>query len=163
MLLDPILDKQESGKILIYLAKLEHIAVFKELIEKLYERENKNIKFGDYTTSTSNKKLRLRELKNRVIFTTIQSGGVGLDLDELVAVFSLVPYSSSITASQMIGRLRYIEGRELLYYDFVDKGFKSMDHQRLQRMNILKIKSNPDIRQKYISYENVIDYLKELV
>ena len=162
MLLDPILDKEESGKILIYLAKLEHIAIFKELLESMYEKEHKRIDIGNYTTATGNKKIRLRELKNRVIFTTVQSGGVGLDLEELIAVFSLVPYSSSITASQMIGRLRYIEGRELLYYDFVDKGFRAMDRQRFQRMKILEVKSNSDIRKKNISYENVLEYLREM-
>ena len=163
MLLDPILDKQESGKILIYLAKLEHIAVFKELLESMYEREHKSIDVGNYTTAMGNKKLRLRELKNRVIFTTVQSGGVGLDLEELIAVFSLVPYSSSITASQMIGRLRYIEGRELLYYDFIDKGFRSIERQIFKRMKILEIKSNSYIRKKYVSYEVVLQYLREMI
>lgn len=162
-ILDPLLDTDDTKKILIYLAKLEHIQIFKELLESLYEKEHKYIKFGNYTTDSGNKKIRLRQLKNRVIFTTIQSGGVGLDLDELVAVLSLVPYSSSITASQMIGRLRYIPDTELLYYDFIDLGFKSMEKQRFMRMNILKMKSNPDIRRRYISYENAIEYLKEFI
>lgn len=162
-ILDPLLDNIGSGKILVYLAKLEHISVFKKILETLYEKEHKHIAIGNYTTETGNKKLRLRELNNRVIFTTIQSGGVGLDLDNLIAVLSLVPYSSSISASQMIGRLRYIPDTELYYYDFMDKGFKTMGRQRFQRMNVLKVKSTPDIRQKYISYENVIDYLKEFI
>lgn len=162
-ILDPLLDKDDDNKILIYLAKLEHIQIFKELLESLYEQEHKHIKFGNYTTDSGNKKVRLYQLKNRVIFTTVQSGGVGLDLENLTAVLSLVPYSSSITASQMIGRLRYIPDTELLYYDFIDLGFKSMNKQRFMRMNILKMKSNSDIRKRYISYESAIDYLKEFI
>ena len=160
MLLDPLIDEYPDTKILIYLAKLEHIDVFKGLLESLYKKESKYLEMGNYTTKIANKTLRKRELKNRIVFTTIGSGGVGLDLENLVAVFSLVPYSSFITASQMIGRLRFIEDKETYFYDFIDKGFKSMDRQRTQRMSILSQKSK-SITQKKISYDQVLEYLQE--
>ena len=90
--------------------------------------------------------------------TTIGSAGVGLDLENLVVTFSLVPFSSEITASQMIGRLRYIEGKEVYHYDFIDQGFKSMYHQRQKRMKIYTYKSK-HIEKKFVSYENTMDYL----
>lgn len=160
MLLDPLIDQYENTKILIYLAKLEHIDIFKGLLESLYEKESKCVDMGNYTTKISNKTLRKRELKNRIVFTTIGSGGVGLDLENLVAVFSLVPYSSQITSSQMIGRLRFIEDKETYFYDFIDTGFKTMQRQRIQRMSIMGQKSK-SITQKKISYEQVIEYLQD--
>ena len=161
-LLDPLLDDREDSKVLIYLAKLEHIDIFKKLLENLYEKEEKYIKFGNYTTEIANKKLRKRELKNRVIFTTIGSGGVGLDVDNLVAVFSLVPFSSPITASQAIGRLRFIPDVETYFYDFIDTGFKTMERQRMRRMEIFAPKSKKIVK-KTVSYEYVMDYIKEFI
>ena len=162
MLLDPLLDEDSDYKILVYLAKLEHITVFKQQIEALYEKENKSLNIGNYTTASGKKKERLGQLRNRLIFTTVQSGGVGLDLENLKAVLCLVPYSSNITASQMIGRLRFIEGVELYYYDFVDLGFKSMDRQRFMRMQTLKIKSK-QINRKEVTYEEVNNYLNNIL
>ena len=161
-LLDPLIDEQPDSKVLIYLAKLEHIDVFKKLLENLYEKEKKFIDFGNYTTEIANKKLRKRELRNRVIFTTIGSGGVGLDVDNLVAVFSLVPFSSPITASQAIGRLRFIPDAETYFYDFIDTGFKSMQRQRMSRMQTFVPKSKKVVR-KVITYEAVMDYIKEII
>lgn len=162
MLLDPLLDEDSDYKILVYLAKLEHITVFKQQLEALYEKENKSLNIGNYTTASGKKKERLGQLRNRLIFTTVQSGGVGLDLENLKAVLCLVPYSSNITASQMIGRLRFIEGVELYYYDFVDLGFKSMDRQRFMRMQTLKIKSK-QINRKEVTYEEVNNYLNNIL
>lgn len=160
MLLDPLIDVHDNTKILIYLAKLEHIATFKGLLELMYEKEHNSLIIGNYTTTIANRRLRKRELKNRIIFTTIGSGGVGLDIENLVAVFSLVPYSSEITTSQMIGRLRYIDNRELYFYDFLDLGFETMKRQRNKRMNVLKMKSK-ELVTKNISYETVREYLKD--
>ena len=158
MLLDPIIDADPEAKVLIYLAKLKHINKFISMLEKLYEEENKKIDFGNYTTAIENKKLRRREIKKNIILTTIGSGGVGLDLENLVATFSLVPFSSSITANQMIGRLRYIEGKEVYHYDFIDTGFRTMKFQRMKRMSIYEQKSK-HIAKKVISYNMVMEYL----
>ena len=62
----------------------------------------------------------------------------------------------------MIGRLRYIENEEVYYYDFVDTGFKSMNRQRNQRMQILRIKSK-QINQKSISFDDVNNYLNNIL
>ena len=160
MLLDPLIDEYPDTKILIYLAKLDHIEIFKGLLESLYEKESKTVDMGNYTTKIANKRLRKRELKNRIVFTTIGSGGVGLDLENLVAVFSLVPYSSFITSSQMIGRLRFVEDKETYFYDFIDTGFKTMTRQRTQRMSVMSQKSK-SITQKVVSYEDVANYLQD--
>ena len=160
MLLDPIIDEDPNAKVLIYLAKLDHIEKFINMLEKMYDEEIKSVDFGNYTTAIENKKQRRREIKKNVILTTIGSGGVGLDLENLIATFSLVPFSSPITASQMIGRLRFIPDKEVYHYDFIDTGFKTMVFQRSKRMNVYNQKSK-HIAKKVVSYKLVSDYLNK--
>lgn len=162
MILDKHLDEYPDTKFLIYLAKKEHIETFRKLLESLYEMQEKDVETGNYTTKIANKRLRKRELKNRIVFTTIGSGGVGLDLENLVATICLVPFSSFITASQMIGRLRPISDKESYHYDFVDKGFRSMDKQRTTRMNVFGPKSKK-IAQKTITFQDVKEYIQDII
>ena len=159
MIIDPILDKYPDAKILVYLAKLEHIDRFIHIMKKLY---NKTMDFGNYTTMIEKKKKRY-EIRKNIIFTTIGSGGVGLDVDDLQCVISLVPYSSNITASQMIGRLRIIKDdwgveKDLFYYDCIDAGFRSMRRQRDKRMSVFEPKAK-DIQYISISKDEALKYL----
>lgn len=161
MIIDPIIDKYPDGKILVYLAKNEHIKRFIDMLDTLYQKENVKVSLGNYTTGVGNKHQKRREIRKHIILTTIGSAGVGLDLENLVATVCLVPYSSEITASQMIGRLRYIENVDLTHYDFIDESFKSMFHQRRTRSRILENKSNHIDKMK-ISYDSVMEYLNNI-
>ena len=161
MIIDPIIDKYPNGKILVYLAKNEHIKRFIDMLDALYQKENVKVSLGNYTTGVGNKHQKRREIRKHIILTTIGSAGVGLDLENLVATVCLVPYSSEITASQMIGRLRYIENVDLTHYDFIDESFKSMFHQRRTRSRILENKSNHIDKMK-ISYDSVMEYLNNI-
>lgn len=138
-LIDELLDEDEDMKIIIYLAKLEHITTIKQYLESYYK--DTDLKFGNYTSIISDKRKKRREINRNIIFTTLGSGGVGLDVPNLRASLCLVPFTSSITCSQVIGRLRYIEGKELYFYDFIDEGFKTMEWQRRKRMTIYKKKA----------------------
>jgi len=135
-IIDELYDEDEDMKIIIYLAKLDHINVFKTFLQSHYD----NLKIGNYTSEVDKRKKR-REIDKNIIFTTIGSGGVGLDVPNLRASLCLVPFTSTITCSQIIGRLRYIEGKELYFYDFIDEGFKTMEMQRRKRMIIYKQKA----------------------
>lgn len=137
-LIDELLDEDEDMKIIIYLAKLEHINLIKKYLENYYK--DIEINFGNYTSAVEKKRKRTQIGKN-IIFTTIGSGGVGLDVPNLRASMCLVPFTSTIICSQIIGRLRYIEGKELYFYDFIDEGFKTMEWQRRKRLSIYRQKA----------------------
>lgn len=137
-LIDELLEEDEDMKIIIYLSKLEHINTIKSYLESYYRE--KNLEFGNYTSQIDKIRKR-REINRNIIFTTIGSGGVGLDVPNLRASMCLVPFTSSIVCSQIIGRLRYIEGKELYFYDFVDEGFKTMEFQRRKRLSIYRQKA----------------------
>ena len=157
MVIDECFEKEPDGKVLIYLAKNEHIKTFKETLESLY-KDNDNISFGSYTGLVNKNKKRY-EIRNKVIFTTIGSGGVGLDVSDLVATLSFIPYSSIIISTQMIGRLRESKTKELYHYDFIDTGFRSMFSQRMKRLHVFKqkLKSEEEIN---ISFQDVFKYIK---
>ena len=97
---------------------------------------------------------------NHIIFTTIGSGGVGLDVSDLVATLSFVPYSSIIISNQMIGRLRESKTKELYHYDFIDTGFKTMYSQRVKRIHVFRQKTKSEEEIK-ISYQDVINYIRK--
>jgi superfamily II DNA or RNA helicase len=158
MLLDQLNDYDQEGKILIYLAKLDHIDKFIDVLERLYNKEERDVDFGNYTTTIEKQRKRY-EIRKKVIFTTIKSGGVGLDVSNLIAIFCLVPYSSHVIATQMIGRLRFIEDREIFYYDFIDEGFRAMSDQREKRLIIFDQKSR-NKKHRHISNKEVSEYLK---
>lgn len=159
MIIDNILEKEPDSKILVYLAKLEHIDKFKRHFEHIYD----NLKFGNYTTEVERKRKRL-EIRKNVIFTTIGSGGVGLDVEGLQCVVSFIPFSSQITATQLIGRLRNIKDKdgnpkELYFYDCSDMGFKIMRKQREKRMVIYTPRSK-SIDYLRISEEEALNCLQ---
>lgn len=156
MIIDECIDKEPDGKILIYLAKNEHIKSFKEMLESMYK--DSDISFGNYT-GLVNKNRKRYEIRNNVIFTTIGSGGVGLDVSNLVATLSFVPYSSIITSNQMIGRLRESKTKELYHYDFIDIGFRSMWSQRQKRLHVFRQKTKSE-EEMTITYQDVINYIR---
>lgn len=145
-IINELLDEDEDMKIIIYLAKLDHIETMKRYLEAYYR--DTDIKFGNYTSIIDKKKKR-REINRNIIFTTLGSGGVGLDVPNLRASLCLVPFTSPITCSQVIGRLRYIEGKELYFYDFIDSGFKVMEWQRRKRLSIYKKKAKTIKSRKF--------------
>ena len=159
IIIDNILEKEPNAKIVIYLAKLEHIDRIKHEFEKMYN----NINFGNYTTEVEKKRKRY-EINKNVIFTTIGSGGVGLDVEDLQCVISLIPFSSDITATQLIGRLRNIKDetgkpKELYFYDCIDTAFNSMKYQRDKRMVIYRPKAK-SIENITITERDALEYLK---
>ena len=162
IIIDEMIQKEPNGKILIYLCKIEHINKLKEEFENIYTRMD----FGNYTTAVEKKKKRM-ELNNNVIFTTVQSGGVGLDVENLQCVISMVPFSSNITAVQLIGRLRELKDengkpKELYLYDCYDIGFGAMIRQHQTRMSVYqhRAKTSDTIQ---ISQRDAIEYLRNNV
>lgn len=158
MVLDDIHSRYPDAKILVYLAKLEHIEKFKRYFERMYD----NLTFGNYTTDVERKRKRY-EVRKSVIFTTIGSGGVGLDVENLQCLINFIPFSSQIIATQLIGRLRDIKDengnkKDLYLYDCIDFAFPVMKEQRNKRMSIYRprSKSIDSIRVTESDVQNIL-------
>lgn len=113
---------QDQGKILVTVASIkatEHVC--QELL-KLYP---------DYRITTINSTHSAKENEeskkySRIIVSTIQSSGTGVDIKGLRYVINAEPFSSKLTAEQFLGRLRpyYNEENEQMttfLFDLVDK------------------------------------------
>lgn len=154
-ILDKLIKNNPDTKVLIYLAKIEHLELAKKWFEKIYNPQGINV--GNYTSAVKKSEKR-SEMENNIVFTTIGSGGTGLDTSGLQAIFSLVPFSSPITSNQTLGRLRPLENGEVYFYDFCDTGFEVMEAQREKRMSYIKNRIKTK-NEKSFSWKEIREYI----
>jgi len=64
-----------------------------------------------------------------IIITTDKSFGKGIDVKNLLRVINTVPFSSETKLIQVIGRLRKIPNKEVIFIDINDIGFESIKYQ----------------------------------
>ena len=77
----------------------------------------------------------------RIIVSTPKSVGTGTDIANLGCVIMTEPYSSTITANQVSGRLRYLGNeQESFYIELVDRGFSTVYKMYLNRLKFFKKK-----------------------
>ena len=82
-------------------------------------------------------------MEGSIIISTIQSFGTGVDLRGLRFCINTVPYSSTVTADQLSGRLReYDSELYSIYVDMIDRGFVEIESMRKRRHKILADKCN---------------------
>lgn len=89
-----------------------------ELVDSLRSEftETDKIKLGTYHSKVS-KEDREYAMDSDIIFTTDKSMGTGNDISGLRCIISTIPTSSVTLTEQMLGRLRDIPGKEVVYID----------------------------------------------
>lgn len=155
-ILDKLIENDPDTKVLIYLAKIDQLLLAKKWFECIYEPQGLNV--GNYTSDTD-KKSKRGEIDKNIIFTTIGSGGVGLDVGNLQAIFSLIPFSSPVVSNQMLGRLRPLPDKEVYFYDFRDTGFETMLLQREKRISNIKGKIKTQL-EKTFEWSDIKSYIQ---
>lgn len=114
-----------------------------ELIEKTYQflsEHYEGIDVGMYIGKVSEEK-RLEVLKQQFIITNEKIFGRAMDLETLEFVITYLPISSPITVEQIIGRLRYHEGKLQILIDMTDRGFPECRAQSYSRKRVYKQKA----------------------
>ena len=91
-----------------------------------------DITIGRYYSGLSDTE-RNETMSADIIVTTDASMGTGTDIKGLEAIVSTIPTSSEILTTQMLGRLRRLNNREVFYFDIMDKGFKECTVQLSSR------------------------------
>ncbi|ALN97900.1 hypothetical protein Bp8pS_221 [Bacillus phage vB_BpuM-BpSp] len=99
-----------------------------------------NLSFGRYD-STIKKEDKLEQLNRDIIVTTEKSLGKAIDVPNLELCINLIPFGSNVIAEQMLGRLRRIEGKTLVFVDMIDIGFESCLQQLKRKKNIYNKKA----------------------
>lgn len=129
---------KHSGKTTIILHKNDHIEKLKKNLEEVYE----GIEIGIFSGLITNKNEREKELNKKIILSTDKSMGKAVDIKDLQFVIMTVPTSSKVVAEQTLGRLRKLpDGRNTIYFDLTDVGFKSCLNQRKSRRQLLDLKA----------------------
>ena len=137
-LIDIALKKPEYGKITVILHKNDHIIKMKQALEADYP----DVSIGIFCGLISSNKEREKELSKKIILSTDKSMGKAVDIENLQFVIMTVPTSSQVIAEQTLGRLRKLkDGRNVMYFDLTDVGFKTCVHQRKLRRKILDKKA----------------------
>lgn len=114
---------QSEGRILVTVASIKCCDVVAQLIQKNFPDESVGVINSSYSAKQN------EEVKQhaKIIVSTIQSSGTGVDIKKLRYLINAEPFASKITAKQFIGRLRPYyddkgEQRTTYLFDLVDKG-----------------------------------------
>ena len=90
--------------------------------------EHFNVETGIYTGKTK-KEDKITERNKDIFFTTDKMFGVGLDKQDLEVLINFCPFSSAVKLEQMVGRIRYVQGKSHVVIDVTDVGFPSCKNQ----------------------------------
>lgn len=126
-------------KTVILVKSIDLLESLKADIEEKLEDDKIDISVSRFHSKVP-KKEKEASLDSNLIFSTDSSLSTAIDIPNLEVVLSLIPTSSEVLTTQMLGRLRYIEGKEVYYFDLVDKGFKECVNQLYKRKKNVYLK-----------------------
>ena len=120
-------------KTVILLKSLDLLEAVRKEIEGYLREDN----LGHLKVTRFHSKVKKDEkehaLEGDIIFSTDSSLSTAIDIPNLEVVLSLIPTSSETLTSQLLGRLRYIEGKSVYYFDVADVSFKECKNQLAAR------------------------------
>lgn len=110
---------EHTGKVIVMVPKIENCETLYELTKHLYP--NKVVG----TVHSKNTKEHNEHIKDTadIIISRVGSLGTGSDVALIRSLILMEPYSSPVTAEQMIGRLRPYYDEDSYVYELVNTGF----------------------------------------
>lgn len=135
-LIDMSYKNNKTPKIAVVVHTLGMVEKVKESLKSIYTDKT----FGDFTSNTD-KKVRDEELMRDIIVTTEKSFGQLVNVMDLAIMINTVPISSKTLIEQLLGRLRYVEGKQCVFFDMTDIGFEQCKNQKRLRKQILDLKA----------------------
>ena len=121
----------EGEKCLIFCSSIEFV---KALVTRLREKYPA-LRVNEYIGSTEMDVLD----KTDIIVSTAGKAGTGLDIKGLICAINTISIRASILTAQMLGRLRRINGKPLIYVDRCDTSMSS--HMRHAQQRKLELRS----------------------
>lgn len=138
--------KENDGRTLILLPKIDSGETVREVLEKEYPNDIVRTLHSKHPPTYN---AETKE-KATIIISTIGSIGTGSDISGLRNMIIAEPYTSEVTANQLPKRLRPLPNGELSYcYDVVDIGFEPMCGMQHKRAKFLRKCCNS---VKYMQY-----------
>lgn len=134
---------KRKKKTAIMLPTLKLIEKTKESMEDLYP----NIEIGTFIGSIAKDK-RSDELSKQFILTNDKIFDKGIDVSDLEILINFVPIGSLVKTEQIMGRLRYHEGKSSILIDITDTGFDECVRQSKIRKRFYKKRAKQIIEIK---------------
>jgi superfamily II DNA or RNA helicase len=148
----PIFKDDKNAKILIIIDWLRDMELLRnQLLEDDWVR-SLGLSVGTHSNLVKNSKEKEEQLKRNIIIGSIGSMQNGKDILNLRAIFSFTQFSSEIVAKQLLGRLRPVEGKEVIYYDIADRAVPDIMKQRAIRKKVFESRTISGI-EEYIIYD----------
>ena len=128
-----------EGKIFITVGMLENINTITEIIKSQYPEYIEDKKIMPIHSKQTEEENERAKKEGDIIISTIKSAGTGLDIHKLRAIINLDPFSSKVTAKQLMGRLReYSPDKYSFLFDLIDMGFKSCVKQYEKKKKVFE-------------------------
>lgn len=126
-----------EGRVLILVPKIENTEYLLKIIKEKYS----DISSGAINSKRSKDEISNTKENDRIIVSTIKSLGTGDNIQKLRNLILAEPFSSNITADQVIGRLRKYSDTEYTYvHELVNTGFPDILRQVEKRFATIKKK-----------------------
>lgn len=120
-------------------SKIAIVLPLNAMIDSLEESMNKKDFDCVVFNSESKKKITLEEVfKHKYIITNEKIFNKAINNLSLNIVINFVPFSDRTLLEQLLGRLRYKEGRDSYYIDVCDEGFEGFVKQQKTRVTYYK-------------------------
>lgn len=155
-LIDPIINIyftpvfKPGKKMLILCSTIEFISAVANDIRS----HHPEFKVKEYVGNATKDELKEAD----VIVATVGKAATGLDIKGLAVMYNTISVRSSIITAQSLGRLRKVEGEELIYVDRCDTNLGS--HVRHAQSRMIELKS---MALKFIIHNGIADPGKTLV
>lgn len=117
-----------ENRILFLCSTIDGIHYIKDILSSIYPVSE----IGEYHYKISPKD-KIKQLEKRIIISTDGSLGTGAHIDGLEHVHSIITYSNAISAKQLPGRGRRIDGVKIIYIEYVNFGYIKTMNQYLRR------------------------------
>jgi superfamily II DNA or RNA helicase len=134
----PIFDDDKTAKILVIIDWLQDMLKVRDQFKNDEYIQRMGLTIGTYCQLVKNPKEKENQLNSNIIIGSIGSMQNGKDIRNLRAIFPFTQFSSEIVTHQLLGRLRPIMGKEVIYYDIADYSIPDIMKQRAIRKKVFE-------------------------
>jgi superfamily II DNA or RNA helicase len=152
-----IFGDDKTAKILLLIDWLQDMFNVRDQFRKDEYVKKMGLTVGTYCQLVKNPKEKEAQLQCNIIIGSIGSMQNGKDIHNLRAIFPFTQFSSEIVTHQLLGRLRPIKGKEVIYYDIADFSVPDIMKQRTLRRKVFETRSVNEIAEYTVSDMNNIE------
>jgi len=145
ILFETILANRKKKKTAILFGTLSLLDKFYDNLIQYCKDQNYKLVINKFTGNTAKEdKLKILD-ETDIIITTEKSFSKGMDVKNLKVLINTVPFSSDTKLTQVVGRLRQIPGKNVIFVDLNDIGFGAIRNQLYSKTNKVYKKLNKNL------------------